>query len=47
MTSSYYKGTQGCLVVYDVTDMESFEKVSRHVDTVLQVDHTLGAGVPK
>ena len=27
VTSSYYKGTQGCLVVYDVTDKQSFEKV--------------------
>ena len=28
ITSSYYRGTHGCLVVYDVNDVSSFEKVT-------------------
>ncbi|EDR21539.1 hypothetical protein, conserved [Entamoeba dispar SAW760] len=31
VTSSYYKGTQGCLVVYDVSDIESFNKITHWV----------------
>ena len=27
VTTSYYRGTQGCLVVYDVTNIGSFEMV--------------------
>ena len=29
-TTSYYRGTQGCLIVYDVTNRDSFEKVCFH-----------------
>ncbi|BFU22644.1 Rab family GTPase [Entamoeba histolytica HM-1:IMSS-B] len=28
ITSSYYRGTHGCLIVYDVTDITSFEKIT-------------------
>ena len=31
VTTSYYRGTQGCLVVYDVTKKESFEKVTHWI----------------
>ncbi|KAL7718391.1 Sphingomyelin phosphodiesterase [Entamoeba marina] len=31
VTSSYYRGTQGCLVVYDVSDEESFERITHWV----------------
>ena len=27
ITSSYYRGTHGCIVAYDVTDVNTFEKV--------------------
>ena len=33
ITSSYYRGTHGCLVVYDVTDVNSFEKVAHRAVT--------------
>ncbi|KAL7720112.1 GTP-binding protein YPTM2 [Entamoeba marina] len=32
ITSSYYRGTHGCLVVYDVTDVNSFDKITYWVN---------------
>ncbi|ELP91388.1 GTP-binding protein YPTM2, putative [Entamoeba invadens IP1] len=32
ITSSYYRGTHGCLIVYDVEEVTTFEKVSYWID---------------
>lgn len=32
ITRSYYKNCHGCLAVYDITDMESFEKVQTLIE---------------
>eukprot|EP00746_Dinoflagellata_sp_MGD_P157614 gnl/MRDRNA2_/MRDRNA2_86261_c0_seq1.p1 gnl/MRDRNA2_/MRDRNA2_86261_c0~~gnl/MRDRNA2_/MRDRNA2_86261_c0_seq1.p1 ORF type:complete len:550 (+),score=95.32 gnl/MRDRNA2_/MRDRNA2_86261_c0_seq1:100-1749(+) len=34
ITSSYYRGAHGIFVVYDITDMESFNNVKRWVDEI-------------
>ena len=32
MTSSYYKGSHGCVIVYDITKRESFESVPQWIE---------------
>ena len=34
ITSSYYKGAHGIIVVYDVTDRESFKAIDHWMDEV-------------
>ena len=34
MTSSYYRGAHGIIVVYDITDLESFENVKNWMSEI-------------
>ncbi len=44
ITSSYYRGAHGILLVYDVTDRDSFDHIKEWLN---EVDRYAGAGVPK
>ena len=44
ITRSYYRGSQGIVVVYDVTDNESFENVQHWFD---EIEKNAGGGVIK
>ena len=37
ITSNYYHGAQGCLVVYDVSDENSFENAAKWYDRAKQL----------
>ncbi len=40
LTSSYYRGAQGALVVYDITQKDSFEKVEKLVNDLREKSET-------
>eukprot|EP01091_Cochliopodium_minus_P018241 TRINITY_DN732_c0_g1_i1.p1 TRINITY_DN732_c0_g1~~TRINITY_DN732_c0_g1_i1.p1 ORF type:complete len:196 (-),score=52.34 TRINITY_DN732_c0_g1_i1:52-639(-) len=37
LTSSYYRGAKGCIIVYDITDMKSFESVEKWLSEIKQI----------
>ena len=43
MNTVYYRGAQGALIVYDITDVDSFQKMSMWVKELRQ---QLGIDIP-
>ncbi len=41
ITTSYYKGAQGFVIVYDITDRESFEHVITWMDQINNLQKTM------
>ena len=44
ITNTYYKGSNGCFIVYDITNMESFENIDKwytDIEKVANIDITI------
>ena len=38
--TSYFRGSHGCFLVYDVTDLESFKQITQWMETVTKLEPT-------
>jgi hypothetical protein len=46
MPKMYYRGADGALLAYDITDYTSFQRVKRWVDQILQASDDFGSEPP-
>ena len=42
ITTSYYRGAMGIMLVYDITNAKSFENISKWLRNIDEVKHILG-----